>query len=317
MALIDKLFPASFDGIPFLTRSADTTSGRKTVTHEYPNADRRFVEDLGKTQKVFTIEGIITGTNDDYFQKRDALIQALESPGIKILVHHFFGTQQVVAKPYRLNEKTDSLNEASFSMTFEKADLNIFPAEGASNNSKISSIASSALGSFGNDVASLFGVTSTFVNNFSDSQNQLTDIANIFSDTIATVTNDVNEISTFRSTVDKFVDNINSNIKNPAQLSTDMINLFDIANQTADSATDRFNLFRRFFNFGDGDVEIIPSTVEKIERKRNRDLLRNFMQGGSLAKSYDNASQVEYKNSQILLDVREVLETQFQKVANG
>jgi prophage DNA circulation protein len=317
MALIDKLFPGSFDGVPFLIKSSQTTSGRKTVTHEYPNADRRFVEDLGKTQKVFTVDGIITGANDDYLQRRDALVRVLEEPGIKLLVHPFFGNQQVVAKPYRLSEKTDSLNEAVFSMTFEKADLNIFPSEGASNNAKIDSLANSTLSSFGSDVGALFGVTNTFANNFTDSQSQLTDIANIFTDSLATVTNDVQEISTFKVTVDKFVDNINSNIRNPTDLGNDIVELFTIANETADTAGDRFNLFRKFFNFGDEDVDILPTTVEKIERKKNRDLLRNVMQSGSLVQAYNGGSQVEYKNNQILLDVRKILEDQYQKVING
>ena len=42
-----ELFPCSFRGIPFLIERHTTKSGRKTVTHEFPNSDNRFVEDLG------------------------------------------------------------------------------------------------------------------------------------------------------------------------------------------------------------------------------------------------------------------------------
>lgn len=85
MALLDILYVATFRGIQFLIKDGSTTGGRKNVTHEYPNSDKRYVEDLGLFQKVFTINGTVTGLGVDYTFKRDALIQALEQPNRGIL----------------------------------------------------------------------------------------------------------------------------------------------------------------------------------------------------------------------------------------
>ena len=125
MALFDELQSASFKGVSFLVESTTTNAGRKTVTHEYPNTNIRFVEDLGESQEVYQITGIITGT--DYIQNRDALIAALKSAGRGELVHPFFGSVQVTAKPYSLSENMTNLGIARFSMTFEKSDDSIYP----------------------------------------------------------------------------------------------------------------------------------------------------------------------------------------------
>ena len=135
MPLINELDRASFRGIKFLMISGNTAGGRKTVSHEYHNADRRFVEDLGKLQRIFTVEGVITGFN--YLRDREALQKALEESGAGILVHPFYGSVKVVNKGYSVTEEMTTIGEARFSMNFERADLNIFPTEADNNQSLI------------------------------------------------------------------------------------------------------------------------------------------------------------------------------------
>ena len=69
MTILENLNVASFRGARFLIKSHSTSGGRKTVNHEYPNSDRRFVEDLGELQETFSIQGIIHG--DNYSLDRD------------------------------------------------------------------------------------------------------------------------------------------------------------------------------------------------------------------------------------------------------
>ena len=80
LPLMSELNSASFRGVPFLFDSHEVGGGRKIVTHEYPNKTQRFVEDLGGLLKVFRIRGTVTGVN--YTNTKNALITALETPGI-------------------------------------------------------------------------------------------------------------------------------------------------------------------------------------------------------------------------------------------
>jgi prophage DNA circulation protein len=125
MTLFQTLNKASFRGVTFLLDSHDVESGRKVVVHEYINKGKRFVEDLGGLPRSFTIKGFVSEPN--YKFKRDALINALEKPGVGTLIHPFYGTVQVVAEPFTLTESMQRLGEATFSMVFREATENIYP----------------------------------------------------------------------------------------------------------------------------------------------------------------------------------------------
>jgi prophage DNA circulation protein len=125
MALLDRLYSASFNGIPFLMSSSDMSYARKTVTHEYPNKKFRYVEDLGENLKSFDIRAIITG--DDYLILREAFIISLQMKGVGILIHPFYGALTVVVKNYTVSEDMTRVGECIFTITFQEAYLNIFP----------------------------------------------------------------------------------------------------------------------------------------------------------------------------------------------
>ncbi|HHG0355951.1 TPA: DNA circularization N-terminal domain-containing protein, partial [Escherichia coli] len=44
----DRLQGASFRGVPFKVEEESAGTGRRVETHEYPNRDKPYTEDLGK-----------------------------------------------------------------------------------------------------------------------------------------------------------------------------------------------------------------------------------------------------------------------------
>lgn len=44
----DRLQDASFRGVPFKVEEESAGTGRRVETHEYPNRDKPYTEDLGK-----------------------------------------------------------------------------------------------------------------------------------------------------------------------------------------------------------------------------------------------------------------------------
>ncbi|HCS4673821.1 TPA: DNA circularization N-terminal domain-containing protein, partial [Escherichia coli] len=44
----DRLQDASFRGVPFKVEEESAGAGRRVETHEYPNRDKPYTEDLGK-----------------------------------------------------------------------------------------------------------------------------------------------------------------------------------------------------------------------------------------------------------------------------
>ncbi|BAN97989.1 phage tail/DNA circulation protein [Plautia stali symbiont] len=85
----DNLRPASFRGVPFQVEDDEGTFGRRVQVHEYPNRDKPYTEDLGRATRRFTINAYLIG--NDFFEDRDRLIVAIDTPGPGTLVHPYYG----------------------------------------------------------------------------------------------------------------------------------------------------------------------------------------------------------------------------------
>lgn len=123
MSWRDRLLAASFRGIPFKVASHDHGVGRRNIVHQFPGADKPFIEDLGPDADTFTIEGYIVqniGNGFDYFAERDALIDALRKEGPGTLVHPFLGEKRVcLAGQARIAENLSvDCGIARFTMAF-------------------------------------------------------------------------------------------------------------------------------------------------------------------------------------------------------
>lgn len=123
--------PASFRGISFWVETSDLSVGRRTVTHQYPQRDEPFTEDLGRAAREYRFSAFVLG--DDYIEQAKKLREALEKPGAATLVHPEFGEIQVVAQPGASMSFSQSMRRVNFSLAFVEAGLNAFPTpEGAS-----------------------------------------------------------------------------------------------------------------------------------------------------------------------------------------
>lgn len=91
----DRLQPASFRGVPFEVESDSSPAGRRTQTHEFVQRDQPFVEDLGRKTREFKMTAFVGGA--DCFEKRDALLAELDTPGPGELVHPWLGKLNVTA----------------------------------------------------------------------------------------------------------------------------------------------------------------------------------------------------------------------------
>ncbi|EAP3524755.1 DNA circularization protein, partial [Salmonella enterica] len=87
-----RLRDASFRGVPFSVEDDESTFGRRVQVHEYPNRDKPWTEDLGRATRRLTINAYLVG--DDYADRRDRLISAIETAGPGTLVHPQYGEMQ-------------------------------------------------------------------------------------------------------------------------------------------------------------------------------------------------------------------------------
>ncbi len=151
-SILSELLPASFRGAPFLMPSHQQEGlGRKTVRHEFPFSNSRDIEDLGRSPRIFTINGLIENSDGEYFSKRFALEEALSQPGPGLLVHPFSGIFLVsLLHPPTITESDDALSVANFKMVFGETLSGAFPNASGNLPSKINSLGNSIRDAVGN-----------------------------------------------------------------------------------------------------------------------------------------------------------------------
>lgn len=119
-----RLGPARFRGAAFYVDRAALDAGRKTVTHEYPQRDTAFVEDLGRQARAFTIDGYVIG--DDYLAQKERLLDAVEQPGPGTLDHPYYGTRRVAVTGFHLEESLSEGRMARVSIQFTETPPKVF-----------------------------------------------------------------------------------------------------------------------------------------------------------------------------------------------
>jgi prophage DNA circulation protein len=118
---------ASFAGVIFHVEQGGRSSGRRTVTHEYPKRDLPYAEDMGRSAIRFSISGYLIyrpgNPQYEYTSQRIRLYNALEKPDADTLVHPVFapGGMQVQCERYTMTESRERGGYTVFEMAFVEA----------------------------------------------------------------------------------------------------------------------------------------------------------------------------------------------------
>lgn len=311
---LDSLNTASFRGVQFLIGDSTTGGGRKSITHEYPNSDRRFVEDIGLLQDTFSLTGIVS--TQFGFEDRDNLKLALSEEGSGELIHPYFGIVTVSAKPFTVTETLRELNIARFSMTFEQTDDSIYPLQTSVKTSLIQSQASAVIASVADDIAEDFSVLASLKSNYAAALSKLQEIGDTFSAIGKAVSSVTGFISSFTATVTSFVSGIVSNILAPAQLADSITDMFLQFDTLATDALAQFELAKQLFGFGSSDSNIDPTTVAQEQKSNNQNLLNSAIRGNAIAQAYNSAANIDYGNELEVQEVRQALEEEYQDLVS-
>lgn len=155
----ENLRQSSFRDAIFFVDSIDGTFGRRVVTHEYPQRDDPYSEDLGRRARQFTVSAYLVGI--DYQLQRDALIEACELPGAGQLVHPYMGTLTVVCTGVTVRERRQDGGYCEISLSFTEDGKNQFPAAIANNSSAVSSAADALQAQASTDFVDTFDILGT------------------------------------------------------------------------------------------------------------------------------------------------------------
>ncbi len=117
---IDELRPASFRGVTFYVKNDKGNYGRRIITHEYPNRDRPYNEDMGEKAQKYSVTGYVFGEN--WIGLKDAVVNACRAQGPALLNLPAEGPKLVVCNSLSVSRSKDECGYFEFSMEFTSED---------------------------------------------------------------------------------------------------------------------------------------------------------------------------------------------------
>jgi len=320
MTILDQLHAGSFRGNKFYVTEASTSGGRKQVKHEYPNSDVQNIEDLGFKPRNFKLSAIIAGDiapdgSSNYLEKRNALLAALEQPGAGTLSHpFFFSSLQVIARPYSLSEKMTDLNVGYIELEFDISGVPSNPTPETTSVAQINALAGKVMDSLGKNIDDGWGTSSGF--NLSSAKDLLNDFTSFTQSTTRSIYQVQTEVNGFNSMVSTFSNNIATIASDPSKVSQGVIGIIETVGGLYQTTEQAMGVLKQGFSFNDSVPSILPTTPQRIERALNNKLIKHSVQVGYLAMAYQAAAQTDYATLDDLEADQQVLEAQFQKLAN-
>ena len=116
---LNSTLKVRFKGVPFFVTSESQEGGRKTVVTEYPGANFRSIEDMGKIPGAYHIDGFVGGKGDsEWLRNSRRLDNALDNPEEGMLECSVFGSQKVKAISYTKKVDQRELGKIDYRILF-------------------------------------------------------------------------------------------------------------------------------------------------------------------------------------------------------
>ncbi len=321
---------ASFRGVSFEWTDFDTSGGRKRVVHDFPNKDERVVEDLGQLRKSFRVTGLITQAErgEKYFERRDALVAALESKGLGTLVHPTLGSIEVMPGGFSLQESQKKLGVATFNMDVVEGVIGANPKSAPKSNSQVRNISDLLIGITIKDLAANFIASIDQPEAVKDALSVIRGASDIMADVLAGVAtvkslaggtrSERAGLAAFLETATNFRLTLPEKIFDGALVGTDVVALSEAFDLVPASPADGFLAAIRLFDLapGSGAADIAPVTWVERERKNLNEALRRTFRLNAWSLAARNAARMSYGNTEELGRSRDQLEERYRIIEN-
>lgn len=314
--MIIDLKTAKYKGVEFLFTDMPTTGGNRLIKFNFPGSDKQAIERQGRVPRTFTITAIIP--HEDYYQQRGNLLRVLEDGEKGVLTHPTFGDiENVINGRFTLTEKLSEIGRAEIVIPFEVDDAPGIPQQSGNLASQVLALNEALSLQLQNDLADTYGVDLNFTGNFTDALENINNITDSMDNVADFAEPLLQNISDFRSTLNAFQGAIGNLIQVPTNLAGEISGLFEDVSNLFETPDTVLGAFQSLFSFGDDDPIVKNNTVGRIQRNKNRQLIRNTMKTQSLGYAYLNAAQSTYDTTDDLDRVQDSLEKQYLDIRNN
>lgn len=261
------LVGASFRGVPFLVDGSERSGGRRVVRHIFPFRDDPFVEDLGRQDRSFKIDGYVLG--DDYMVKRDALLTALEDvEGPGELRHPYFGVKRAICEGMQVKEVKDNGGIAMFSITFcESPVFALAPTITVDNAGKVATSATSARIAVNAEHVERFTVAGLPAFALTSAENAMRTATEFLGAKLARITTSTQELAQLNGRVTLLSAEAAALVRTPASVLDDFGSMLAVlADTTAAAPGNVYNALIESYGVDMGPDVVVSTSTRSTER---------------------------------------------------
>lgn len=304
---------ASFRGVPFLILTEGETGGKKNVIHEYPNSQKRFVEELGTLQSTFSISAIVHGA--DAVQRRLRLTQALNEGGRGLLIHPSLGQRNVVATDWDIAFTDNENGKFVFDITFVQSEENVSLNPASANPQFISSLANQTKSSL--DLAFVdkyINTTSTDVlktlntktNGFLD---QLNAVSTLLPSGVVP-----EQLTEFKRILERSRNITSISVRNGSSLSELLRSNFSAFESISTFISGYSASWEDLTTFGTGRLAKPQTTAKRVSEQNNLLAIEDYVRVNALIGLYESASYTTFDTETELLKSQTLLENAYNTI---
>jgi hypothetical protein len=313
----DKLPNATFKDVPFLWQN-DTISneGRRTVTHEYPDAPpqrARDVEDLGASNDTINVVAQIDYSAN--FSLRDNFLNALNSEGSGTLILPTEDPIEVSVKTYSRDNSLQRLGVVSFNISFEQTGANRFPEVVRGSIGEVTTLKDEVLDQNNSFLSNSWESVKGSKVLFDSAVSKLTDSINNKENGIRKIASSVRSqgdgFSEFSASLNAIVDSAIDLVQSPSRLGDELQTAFNNLELAYETSGDLFDATKGLFGFSAGDKTITGTSSIQDKKIKNQDLLNDLISTNALVIAYNAAVQIDFQSTNELDQVNEDLENGF------
>lgn len=317
MSIQEKLLPASIGGVSVIVRSKSVERGRKLSIKEYPLSNARLAEDLGAFPPIFTLELIISGLGDQYFDRYAQLINVLNRGGLTTYVDPEEGSIDIAVSTYTTITSQSQIGRTDVRVTFLQSQAFVQPSPNSNLAGRINNQSNIIFDTLKSDFQANYEISNSFRKNNTSAQDKLREIFNLFDNASRQYVNNPGFINNFYRDLTKFNEEIPRIVRDSTEIADRINSLFASSNNLGLNAQERFDFATNFFNFGNTDTPLNIPTQEIIQRNTNADLLNQYIQIGGLNQAYRNIPQIDFITDNQLEEFRAQVTKQYNNIQSN
>lgn len=310
--MIEKLQPASFRGIPFLVNTETKSGGKKTVTHEFVNSNKRFTEELGELPPNFSIEAIVHGENA--ITERRNLERVLNMSGKGDLVHPVYGLLQVKSTTYSVTSNQTNIGEYRFSIEFQSSEENVTAQPSQVTKAAVSKATEDARVAVDDAIESNY-IDPVIPDTLTSASDKLDEIYTDLNETISGNIGLVQDgIADFTRVVDTELTNVLTTAQQGSKVRTSLQSVYSAAIAVTNQPELLFNSWKNAINFGFDDLKGAVNTIFRLNKENNKSTLNEHTRMTSMVNLFESAAYMEFETDQELQEVKELLDDTYQRI---